>query len=345
MTADEIISDIQKGAIPSKTVADFAEEAYIPQGIEIPRPESVFIMDGISVFSKKSLSTLIGKAKSGKTTCTAWMVAQILKSELKVLWIDTEQGLYYSSRTQFWVLSIYGSPKCDNLLFYDLKLHGPTKRVEIIEILIHEKKPDLIILDGIRDLVFDINEPKEATNTVQKLMQWAEEYNCHICSILHQNKGNEHARGHLGSEMINKSESVIKVEKDEDRNITICSPEFTRGEPFGTYAFERDGAGMPQIINYQPNITANEANGRKHLPKDIDKITHTKIILQAFGSEEKLSYAYLTSAIAASFELNGIPMGISKCKSFIAYYLLIGYIIKPEKNSNRTFYIKNIDNI
>lgn len=294
--------------------------AFVPQGVEVPKPESVFAMDGISVFSKKSISTLIGKAKAGKTTCTAWVTAQILNNKLKVLWIDTEQGLYYSSRTQSWVLSIQGRIENKDLSFYDLKIHAPNVRIEMVEHLIQTFEPDMVILDGIRDLVFDINEPKEATNVTGSLMRWADTFDCHILSILHQNKGNEHARGHLGSEMINKSETVIKVEKDEQKKLTVCTPEFTRGEPFPIFAFDRDAAGMPQIVNYQPTITASESNARKQKPADIDELTHKKMIIQAFNGEKQLTYAELLTAISATFEMYGTPMGISKCKAFIVYY-------------------------
>ena len=36
-----------------------------------------------------------------------------------------------------------------------------------------------------------------------------------IHTILHQNKGEEHARGHIGTELSNKAETVLQVEKDE----------------------------------------------------------------------------------------------------------------------------------
>ena len=69
-TANSLVEEISKEAKPSKTTLDLAEEALIPQGIEIPKPELIFALDGIPLFTKKSLSVLKGKAKSGKTTCT-----------------------------------------------------------------------------------------------------------------------------------------------------------------------------------------------------------------------------------------------------------------------------------
>lgn len=335
--AQELVSQINSTVVPSKTLQDLCDEALIPQGVDIPRPESVFELDGIPIFTKKSLSTLIGKAKSGKTTCTAWIMAQTIKQQLNVLWIDTEQGEYYGSRTQFWVLAIASLHLSHYLKFYDLKIHNPTTRTQIVQHLIETIQPDVIVLDGIRDLVFDINNAEEATNTVGLLMRMADINNCHILSILHQNKGNEHARGHLGSEMINKSESVIKVTRDEN-NLTVCEPEFCRGEEFKPFAFERDAVGMPQIVDYSPRISSSESNSRKILPVDVDNKTHMNCLIRAFGVEKKLTYAELIPAISASFESLGQPMGVVKTKGFIQFYIQNSILVKAEKVGTKSFY-------
>ena len=61
-----------------------------------------------------------------------------------------------------------------------------------------------MVIDGIRDLVYDINSPSEATCVISKLMQWTDEYQIHLHTILHQNKSDENARGHIGTEINNK---------------------------------------------------------------------------------------------------------------------------------------------
>lgn len=70
-----------------------------------------------------------------------------------------------------------------------------------------------MIIDGIRDFVYDINSPSEATKIITMLMQWTDERQIHIHAILHQNKGDENTRGHIGTELNNKAETVLLVEK------------------------------------------------------------------------------------------------------------------------------------
>src|SRR5690606_28683218 len=115
--------------------------------------------------------------------------AQIIKEGVNVLWIDTEQGLYYGSRTQFWVLRISGLETSEHLQFYDLKIHAPSERVNMIEALIGLNIFNVVVIDGIRDLVLDINNPEQATLMATDLMRWAEKHDTHVINILHQNKG------------------------------------------------------------------------------------------------------------------------------------------------------------
>lgn len=322
---------------PQQTIDDIINLALIPQGVEIPKPELIFGMDEIPMFTKKSLSVLKGPAKVGKTTATAWLTAQVIREHINVLWIDTEQGMYYASRTQHWVLRIAGFERCEYLNMYDLKIHNPTKRIEIIENLIKREIFDMIILDGIRDLVFDINSPEEATNITGNLMRWADLHNCHILSIIHQNKGSDHARGHLGSELINKAETVIKVSKSDD-NIVTCEPEFTRGMPFEMFGFERDSYGIPNLVTVRQSINTGESNVNRLQPTDLPESQHLDILRRAFNGAEELSYGDLQSDLSAVFANDGSNMGINKIKTFISWYTQKPLLEKTRKVANKTYY-------
>jgi KaiC/GvpD/RAD55 family RecA-like ATPase len=331
---------------PEKTLQDIIRESLIPQGIEVPKPEIVFGVNGIPIFTKKSISVLIGRAKSGKTTVTSWIVSQSIKENTRVLWIDTEQGLYYGSRTQHWILSMSGLASSEYLQFYDLKIFSPTKRIEMVEEIIKMFTPDLVVIDGVRDLVFDINNPEEATNRTGDLMRWAELYNVHILSILHQNKGNEHARGHLGTEMINKSESVVKVEVGEDKLI-VCSPEYTRSAPFQPFAFDRDEYGMPYIVEGFAGAVATSGGSAAAGKREIDPTdpvwnsAHEDIVSKVFSNEEFLKYDDLLKNIIYYFDKSGVKFGKSKGEKFVTHYMMSGIIWKNPHIKGFAKYQKN----
>ncbi len=84
------------------------------------------------------------------------------------------------------------------LEFLALRKYTPEQRISIVEQAIYHS-PDigLVIIDGIRDMVYDINSPGESTRIISKLMQWTDDRQIHIHTILHQNKGDENARGHI----------------------------------------------------------------------------------------------------------------------------------------------------
>ena len=65
----------------------------------------------------------------------------------------------------------------------------------------------MVVLDGVRDLMADINDGVNAQAIVEKLMRLAQDTNCCIVCVLHQNKGNEdrNPRGWIGTELMNKA--------------------------------------------------------------------------------------------------------------------------------------------
>ena len=324
---DEPLKPSYEDVLEEKDYSAIAASCLIPQGIEVPKPETVFDLNGIPVFTKKSISTIIAKAKAGKTTVTAWMMAKVINSKMQVLWLDTEQGLYYGSRTQFWILSIAGCPESQFLKFYDLKIYDPSERIHIIETLIDELRPDIIVIDGIRDLVFDINSPQEATTSVGNLMRWAELHNCHIVNILHQNKGNEHARGHLGSEMINKSESVLKVTQNDAKEI-ILEPEFTRGLPFNSIAFTRDENGIPVLIENWITATEQRESIRLEGPSDAPTESHWMILQDTFKVQANMIRSELIIAAGANLKryLKRNTLGKDKVTEWIHHWEQFNYI-------------------
>lgn len=324
-----------------KETEDYLSKALahlVPQDEEIPAPESVFSLDGNPILTKKSLSAVIAKAKQGKTTVVVWLVAQMLAGA-KVLWIDTEQGLYYSSRTQHWVLDITGHECARNLYFFDFKIFPPDERIKLIDALLDAGNYDILVIDGIRDLLFDINSPEEATIISTHLMRWAEVHNIHIINVLHTNKGDGNARGHLGSELVNKAETVLKVELEEDTKNILVTPEFTRGKPFDEFALYRDENGVPCLLDGWEK--EEKKKGKKALlPVDIAPETHREVLEKVFKKEEKQSYKDLLFSLIANFQIYGFSFGQSKAKEFIAHYIMTGDIINNPKNKGYKKYEK-----
>ena len=89
------------------------------------------------------------------------------------------------------------------------------QRRELLLEAIKRCKPDLVIVDGIRDLVNDINDGVLAQEVMEELLHLATQHDCCIVCVLHQNKSGEDHNlcGWIGTELMNKAFEVYSCEK------------------------------------------------------------------------------------------------------------------------------------
>ncbi|HBL75108.1 MAG: hypothetical protein A2W90_15260 [Bacteroidetes bacterium GWF2_42_66] len=278
-----------------------------------------------------NFSTILARPKVGKTTFTAILICTLLtgnpilkfiprlSDKRKILWIDNEQGKPECVRIiRFISKKVTGNEKDhpNNLIFLSLRQFNYKQRIAIAEFAINNV-PDLffVVIDGIRDFVSSINDEKEATFISDKLLKWTEQKNIHILTILHQNKGDSNARGHLGTELINKAETVAKLTRDESSNtrLTIVEPEFTRHKDFESFAYSIDDEGNlsdeEKTQGYQPQS-----------PKAIE-LTHIEIVdilKQIYTNGESYSFGKLQDRIYQVCHKNMFEsFGKNKCSDLI----------------------------
>ena len=79
------------------------------------------------------------------------------------------------------------------------------------------------LIDGLADLVADVNDSAESNNFVAELHEMALSYDCPIIGVIHFNPGGEKSRGHLGSQVERKAETNLALDKDADETTTIFS--------------------------------------------------------------------------------------------------------------------------
>ena len=173
-----------------------------------------------------------------------------------IVLFDTEQGdydLHIAAKRAMRLNQMQSQPY--NFYVYALRQLETIDRVAFIEHYLEKNKNiGLVIIDGIRDLLIDINSTDQATELTTKLMQWTKIYNLHACVVLHENPGSDKLRGHIGTEIMNKAETVISVEKTEERDVvSMIIPKYTRGTmPFKEFSFEINEHGLPELSNYEP---------------------------------------------------------------------------------------------
>ena len=176
----------------------------------------------------------------------------------QLIHIDTEQGEWHCQKVFQRVHKMDSNVKSKNYHTFGLRTIDYKTSVDFIEYYLKENisTPSLLIIDGIADLISDVNNLLESKWIVQKLMQWSADYNCHIINVIHQNFGSSKlGTGHLGTELEKKAETVIQLEANTVNKdwVTVKSGR-SRGYTFETFSFTVTEFGLPQIIEnlYDP---------------------------------------------------------------------------------------------
>lgn len=256
-------------------------------------------------------SHIIGKKKSRKSLFLTWLITQYKSDQAAdIILFDTEQGTRHVWKVMDRIRRMTGKVVGT---FY-LRGKSPLERRTIIEAVVREyvTRPKIVIIDGIRDLLSNINDPDQ----VSELLTWLEKLtldnSLHVINVLHMNKTDNNARGHLGSELLNKSEITIELERDEKADCTIVKCESSRDIPFESFAFRHSIDGLPEIVDMP---TAG-----KVLPEE-EKKARVKFMFNDLGGAVK--YADLVDGIKSNF-----GVGVNKAKILLADFNRSGWIVK-----------------
>ena len=194
-----------------------------------------------------NFSLVQGKAKSRKSyfissLASAALSSQDVASTLRgyvndkcVVYVDTEQGAYHAQRVKKRILQMAGLPtnvNNDRLRYFKFRsLDSNKERLKFVEFVIQTiDNIGLLIIDGIADIASKgVNDEEEATLIASSLLKWSAQHNCHITIVLHENKHDRNAKGHLGAYLVQKAETTFSAKKSErSKDITEISAEYTR---------------------------------------------------------------------------------------------------------------------
>ena len=198
---------------------DFGEKlsrSQIKLDEKITPPPSVLGIDDkdmqpVTIFTEGNLSIIQGQAKARKSFAVAMLVASAISdntimrkfvpfSKKNVFYFDTEQSKFYVQQAYRRIATMCnGTGINERLYVFALRPYTPAERVELIDHVFQKvSNLGLVVIDGIRDLISNINNPDESTMISSKLLKWTDETDAHILTVLHENKADMKARGHIG---------------------------------------------------------------------------------------------------------------------------------------------------
>lgn len=304
---------------------NYIKESVISVTGTYEQSASVLMVDDSTIGTLGNFSASIGKAKSKKTFNVSAIAAAALKNgtvlhyracfpegKRKILYVDTEQGKNHCQIVLNRILKLAGLPKdcdADNLTMLALRKYSPEVRLAITEEAIG-MIPDLglVIIDGIRDFIHDINSPGESTDVISKFMQWTDDRQIHIHTVLHQNKNDEHARGHVGTELNNKAETVLQITKStQDGNISEVKAAHIRDRDFEPFAFRINDSALPEVVD---GYVFQQPKQEKSFPlTELTEQQHRTALENGFGKRTVHGYSNVIQALKQGYASIGYLRG------------------------------------
>ncbi len=260
------------------------EERRITPQKELPPVEFLFRLHGKPCFARGELTGLSGKAKSGKTFVCSILMALCFRNEvlsvqrieprnLHVLWYDTEQSDESTQDILKNRILKMVNPQTSDISHqfdvFNVRREAVADRLPMLEAAVRYRRPDLVILDGIRDLVADINDGVAAQNVIERLMHLASECYCSIVCVLHQNKSAEdrNLRGWIGTELKNKAFEIYECAKSSERIFTWSQTETRKYDITEGLSFAVNDDGIPYRCTEHQLLEAQFEAQRKALAK------------------------------------------------------------------------------
>ena len=197
----------------------------------------------------------------------------------------------------------------DDFIFVVLRECTPDKRKQIIDYMLANMEGiGLVIIDGIRDLMYDINSPSESSELINLLMRWSSEYNLHIHTVLHLNKGDDNTRGHIGTELNNKAETVLQITKStQDVDISEVKAMHIRDKDFEPFAFRINETALPEVVK---DYVFEQPKQNRNFPlTELTEQQHREALENGFGKDVVQGYPNVIAALKKGYASIGFERG------------------------------------
>ncbi|MDI9604894.1 MAG: toprim domain-containing protein [Bacteroidota bacterium] len=317
-------------------------------------PENIISVNGVPLGSTGNLLCITGGEGTGKSNFVSALIAGSIR-ETKSVNIDT-LGLDVSCNESNKAVILYDTEQSEAQLFknvsntlrrasmdempanfkaFYLATMSRKERLQSIrdsmDLYYHRFGGiQLIVIDGIADLIRSANDETESIALVDELYRLAAIYQTCIIGVLHFVPNGIKLRGHIGSEMQRKSAGILSIEKDDDPAVSVVKA-----------LKVRDGSPLDvPILQFSWDKTYGMHRFRGEKPKE-DKEKRkenelTSVAKQIFSGTRFLTYNELSKEIE-----DFMAVSERTAKNYIRYMREKGIVTKDPSNS--TYYIIGIN--
>ena len=278
----------------------------------------------------------VAVTKAGKSTFICAMISSVFNTydiftmklqsppgRQRICLIDTESSDYDFYNT---INKIKGFSQLNELPpFFDAFQVREDSSVIIIQMIERYLQLNIdcsiIIIDGLLDLINNLNDERESSLLTKYLKRITKQYNILLISVLHQSKSNLATTGHIGSACDRFAQSTLDITKDKEKNTYVLSSRFMRSDS----DFE-----PVTLMNFQGVFQQVETEQEKAAPgkkaTDLDEMDSKRLLQQIVTIP--MSYADISSEI-----IERTATSKAFAKNLIKIWISRNYIVKDQQNN------------
>lgn len=310
--AEQLLKQGNEASISNnlKTVLATREKLKQIKASEIKFSEPILKQGENAVIFPHTINVIQGqagvhKSRLAENICAAFLKLNGNQNELlgfnrlnynathTVVYVDTERNL--SEQLPYALQSIQmkaGYNRADHPSNFEyislLQINRKDRFATLNECLNHFKKstnnPLFIVLDVSTDCIEDFNKTDKSMELIDLMNMAINEHNVIFLCLIHENPKSDKARGHFGTELMNKASTVMQVgfEKDASQNDTdiirvkyLKCRSTARHTPFYIkYSKEANG-----LVLADASEVSGVINNRKHKASNEDMIEFIEMYL------------------------------------------------------------------
>jgi len=198
------------------------------------RPEPLVTFQGTPVIVKGTINGIIGKQGSHKSRLAGGFASLMCSdsrsiegsmgfekpngSPAHVVYIDTERNTLLEFPPAIGAIQSHSRNENVEEYFHPVSVKGFSRgdRLQMVKRYVDYLRQEtsdhlIVVIDVITDCVKNFNDVDETLDLFDYLGKLTEEKEITVIAVIHQNPGSDKARGHTGSELVNKCSTAISI--------------------------------------------------------------------------------------------------------------------------------------
>jgi hypothetical protein len=251
LVGNEIDSLVDRLTPIDESNPDLVLEQYkrirVTDSTQIEPPIELIRINGELISTNGNLTTISGASKSGKSAFTSILIAGAMANGSydgldgldiaparggAVIQVDTEQALHKHKTNLISILRRAGLAGCpENFFSYNFRDLGIDQYRDTLERICSAANSKfgrihMVVLDGGADFIQDVNDIVQSNELVRWFEHLAIQFTTTVILVVHTNPNGDKERGHIGSQLQRKSESILTIKSDGD--VSYLEPKLLR---------------------------------------------------------------------------------------------------------------------